>query len=434
MRQASHAIRLTGVGALAVAVATALVTVLIVPAGGSARGAATPANTVEPKISGNAAVGSTLSASRGSWSNSPTNYDYQWVRCPSGGGKSDGSDCAAISGATTTSYVVGNGDVNRRLRVRVTASNSSGSRVAASNATALISSSSAGKPVNTVRPTLSGTAQQDQTLHVVPGTWTGSQPITFTFDWLRCDSSGNNCIVQPGFTDDSYTLRPGDVDRTMRARVNADNGSGTSRRLTLPSAKVSPPSGPIGMITLPNGEKSIPPTSVPPNERLVVDQVVFSPSPVRSQTRPITVRIKIKDTRGLRRPRRRGVLPLDPARHAQRPEPEDGAGRLAPARDGAREGLSRDSRRLRRAVLREGISNRRSPARRDQRHPARPGSTLPVAAHLGPTERVTAPSARRSFSSTPPGTLWSQGGSRCRPQCPPVLVGSAVLANGGGTE
>ena len=297
MRQASHATRLTGVGTLAVAVATALAAVLVLPAGGSARSAAAPANTSEPSISGNAAVGSTLTASRGSWSNNPTSYSYQWVRCGSNGGKSDGSDCAAVSGATTTSYVVGNGDVNRRLRVRVTARNDDGSRVAASNPTSLISASSTGKPVNTVRPTLSGTAQQDQTLHVVPGTWTGRQPITFTFDWLRCDSSGNNCIVQPGFNDDSYVVRAGDVDRTIRARVNAD-GDGKASRLTLPSAKVTVPSGPIGMITLPNGEKSIPTTSVPSNERLVVDQVNFSPSPVRSRTGTITVRIKIKDTRG----------------------------------------------------------------------------------------------------------------------------------------
>ena len=52
------------------------------------------------------------------------------------------------------------------------------------------------------------------------------------------------------------------------------------------------------MITLPNGEKSIPVTSVPSTERLVVDQVQFSPSPVRSRTEPLTVRIKVKDTRG----------------------------------------------------------------------------------------------------------------------------------------
>src|SRR5205085_9523624 len=101
MRQASRATRLTGVGTLAVAVASAIVAMLVLPSGGSARSTATPRNTAEPTISGNAAVGATLSATRGRWANDPTSYAYQWVRCGSNGGRSDGSDCAAISGAST---------------------------------------------------------------------------------------------------------------------------------------------------------------------------------------------------------------------------------------------------------------------------------------------------------------------------------------------
>ena len=49
---------------------------------------------------------------------------------------------------------------------------------------------------------------------------------------------------------------------------------------------------------LPNGEISIPVTSVPSNQRLVVDRVDFSPNPVRSREGVITIRIKVKDTRG----------------------------------------------------------------------------------------------------------------------------------------
>ena len=78
----------------------------------------------------------------------------------------------------------------------------------------------------------------------------------------------------------------------------ARNSQGEGSRLTAQSAVVQGPQGPSGVITLPNGEKSIPVTSVPTNERLVIDQVTFSPSPIRSRTEPITVRIKVKDTRG----------------------------------------------------------------------------------------------------------------------------------------
>ena len=101
--------------------------------------------------------------------------------------------------------------------------------------------------------------------------------------------------MQAGFRDDSYVLREGDVGKTMRARVIARNSRGEATRLTAQSGVVQGPQappGPAGVITLPNGEKSIPVTSVPSNERLVVDQAQFSPSPVRSRTEPITVRIK----------------------------------------------------------------------------------------------------------------------------------------------
>jgi len=283
---------------LGVAALASLATVLALPSGGAARSQAAPTNTEEPRISGSAIVGATLTASQGSWTAAPTSFAYQWVRCPRDGGLPNGSNCAAIGGATTTRYIVANADVGHRLRVRVTASNADGSATAASNATSRVIAPDAGKPTNVQAPTLSGTPTQGQTLRVSPGTWNGLQPITFTFEWLRCDTAGNNCIVQPGFNDDAYVLREGDVGKTIRARVIARNARGQSSRLTSPSAVVQGPQGPPGVITLPNGEKSIPVTSVPSSERLVVDQVAFAPNPVRSRTAPITVRIKVKDTRG----------------------------------------------------------------------------------------------------------------------------------------
>jgi len=294
--------RRTGVvWTLAAAALASLATVLALPSGSGAVTGAVPSNTQEPRISGSATVGSTLSASQGSWGGSPTSYAYQWVRCARDGGRPNGGDCATIGGATTTRYVIADADVDHRLRVRVTASNADGSRTVASNATALIRTADQGRPVNTQTPALSGTAAQGQTMHVSPGTWSGQQPITYTFRWLRCDTSGNNCIVQQGFQDDAYLVREGDVGKTIRARVIARNSRGDASKLTAQSATVQGPQtppGPAGVITLPNGEKSIPVTSVPSDQRLVVDQVQFSPNPVRSRTDPITVRVKVKDTRG----------------------------------------------------------------------------------------------------------------------------------------
>lgn len=290
--------RHTLVWTIAVAALASLTTVLALPGGGGAAAQAAPANTAEPRITGSASVGSTLSASTGSWTGNPTSFSFQWVRCPRDGGKPDGSDCAAIGGAATAKYVVAAADVDRRLRVRVTAANADGQQTVASNATPRVRQPDAGRPVNVAAPTLSGTPAQGQTMHVTPGTWNGRQPITFTFQWLRCDTRGNNCIRQAGFDDDAYVLREGDVGKTIRARTIARNSRGQASALTAPSATAQGPQGPAGVITLPSGEKSIPASSVPADQNLVVDQVRFSTSPVRSRTAPFEVQIRVKDTRG----------------------------------------------------------------------------------------------------------------------------------------
>ena len=289
------AIRLRRVAPLAAVAALAAILIL---ARDTALAVATaaPKNTAEPAISGNARSGSTLSTSRGSWSGSPTSYAYQWLRCDSDGGQPDGSDCAAVGGATTSKYVVATADVGKRLRARVTASNSDGSATAASNPTAVVVTTSA--PVNTQRPTISGKAEVGQKLRVEPGKWSGRQPITFAYQWLRCDSQGDNCVTQPGFDDDNYVAREGDVGKRLRVRVRASNSDGTSDRLTSATSVVTTPTGPSGAIKLPNGETSIPATSVPATERLIVDSVGFEPNVVRSQDTTITIRVKIKDTRG----------------------------------------------------------------------------------------------------------------------------------------
>jgi thermitase len=87
----------------------------------STTSASPPANTAPPTISGTAETGQTLTASAGTWTESPTSYAYQWQRCDSTGG-----NCAAISGASSASYIPKSTDVGMTLRVAVTAYNSIG--------------------------------------------------------------------------------------------------------------------------------------------------------------------------------------------------------------------------------------------------------------------------------------------------------------------
>jgi hypothetical protein len=92
--------------------------------------ASVPTNLLPPTIVGTAAVGSTLTASTGLWSDAPTSYAYQWIRCNASGGS-----CTAIAGATNPSYVPGIADESSTLRVSVLATNGKGTTTATSLAT-----------------------------------------------------------------------------------------------------------------------------------------------------------------------------------------------------------------------------------------------------------------------------------------------------------
>lgn len=151
-------------------------------------------------------------------------------------------------------------------------------------------------PRNTAPPTISGQAIAGQALTATTGSWSGTQPITFAYQWQRCDQSGLNCANIAGGTNQTYTLTTTDVGRTIRVAVTAQNAAGSSTAFSAPTAPVQP-GGPAGQIRLSNGEISIPITSVSLPARLIVDRVVFIPNPIRSRTRSFTIRVKVKDTR-----------------------------------------------------------------------------------------------------------------------------------------
>lgn len=279
----------------AVVLALALMA-LAVPLGeGVAAQATPPANTAEPVISGRAEQGVRLSASTGTWTGTnPISYAYQWVRCGADGGQPDGGNCAIVSGATDRRYRLVGADVGFRMRVRVTATNADGSRTAASNATPTVVG---GRPVNTSTPMVRGTMTVGSVVTADPGSWTGVQPISFSYRWLRCNAQGGSCASIQGATGATYRLSSADVNRKIRFNVTARNSRGSTTVMSGESAIVTQPL-PGGAIKLPSGETSIPATSVPSNQRLIVSVVQFSPSPVTSRSQPITVRVRVKDTRG----------------------------------------------------------------------------------------------------------------------------------------
>jgi hypothetical protein len=78
-------------------------------------------------------------------------------------------------------------------------------------------------PSNTAAPTISGATVVGTQLTASPGTWAGSGPITFTYQWQRCNAAGDSCANIGDATSPTYILTAADLGSTVRAVVTGDN-------------------------------------------------------------------------------------------------------------------------------------------------------------------------------------------------------------------
>jgi hypothetical protein len=117
---------------LAAGAASALTALAMLVGMAEAQPAVAPTNTENPAVVGTAQDGQLLAAKDGEWSgDNPMEFTYQWQSCDG-----NGASCVNIANATSKVYRVATADVSRRLRVNVTARNSTGSASEASPATA----------------------------------------------------------------------------------------------------------------------------------------------------------------------------------------------------------------------------------------------------------------------------------------------------------
>src|SRR3954468_24237932 len=95
-------------------------------------------------------------------------------------------------------------------------------------------------PSNTSPPTISGSATLDSPLTASPGSWSGSDPQSFVYQWQRCDANGNNCAdfgeARPKNT---YNLDIKDSNHRIRVSVTASNSDGSASATSAPTAVVS---------------------------------------------------------------------------------------------------------------------------------------------------------------------------------------------------
>lgn len=186
-----------------------------------------PTASAPPTISGTPLAGQTLTEAHGAWTNAPTGYSYQWADCDGAG-----DACAAIPGATGQTQVVGAGEIGHTLRVFETATNAGGSSSAAgSGPTGIVPA----PPVSTSQPKLSGSALVGGTLSCTTGTWTGTEPIAYTYAWL-----GDGTLIA-GATGPTHKLAITDEAQAVKCEVTAANVAGRAAEESDAVLVLSPP-------------------------------------------------------------------------------------------------------------------------------------------------------------------------------------------------
>ncbi len=193
-------------------------------------GPSSPAKKTRPKISGAALDGQVLTVSNGTWKGTPPlSFTYAWQLCTSG------TSCSIIPGATTSSYRVSSSQIGRYLRSIVTATNAVGKGSAASGLTTKIK---AGPPANTALPAVAGSLVDGQTLTAATGTWAGTAPFSFSYQWQRCNVLGGGCENIPGATSSTYAIGAADVASNLDVVVTASNAHGTASATSAESQPV----------------------------------------------------------------------------------------------------------------------------------------------------------------------------------------------------
>jgi hypothetical protein len=176
-----------------------------------------------------------LTEVRGSWTSHPTSFSQQWERCDG-----SGNGCSPIGGATSATYVLVAADIGHAIRVQESATNAAGTGGPASSAaTAAVAPAgpSPTPPHNSIAPVVSGTPKVGSTLSAATGTWSGSVPISYAYQWQRCTLACANITRAHGR---KFTLAASAVGARIRVVVTASNSAGSARAAASPVGPVAP--------------------------------------------------------------------------------------------------------------------------------------------------------------------------------------------------
>jgi hypothetical protein len=161
-------------------------------------------------------------------------------------------------------------------------------------------SRSSSAPSNTQPPVVSGTPEVGKNLTTTDGTWSGTTPLSFSYQWRRCDKTGGGCADISGATVNTYKLEGKDGGHTLRVVVTAKNADGSDNATSVPTAVI--PATPVSNNGCPANKKSSKPAPIaeltPPARLQIVSQKVTS-GPINTQTQSFLLKVRVGSTCGL---------------------------------------------------------------------------------------------------------------------------------------
>ena len=177
--------------------------------------------TGQPAIIGTAQVGETLTASTSGISDADglTNatFSYQWL-----------ADDAGISGVTSSSYTVTDGDEGKAIKVTVTFTDDEGNAESLASAATGAVAARSNSPA-TGQPTISGTAQVGETLTADTSGISDADGLTnatFTYRWLADNTAINGADAS------TYTLTAAEEGKAIRVTVSFTDDAGNRESVT----------------------------------------------------------------------------------------------------------------------------------------------------------------------------------------------------------
>ena len=154
-------------------------------------------------------------------------------------------------------------------------------------------------PSNTQPPVVSGTPEVGKELTTTNGTWSGTTPLSFSYQWRRCDKTGGSCDNISGATDNTYKLQGADGGHTLRVVVTAKNGDGTDNSTSVPTAVI--PATPVSNNGCPANKsaKTAPIADLSPPARLQINGFTVTTGPINKQTQTFSLQVRIGSTCGV---------------------------------------------------------------------------------------------------------------------------------------